>query len=176
MKTIKYNDIKDILYRYPNNLSIKNLNIYNNNSNNKILFDNEAKYYILKPKGKRALLWFTYIEKKIVCFMIFLNSRNINDSANEFFEYDINFDDKLCYNNVLLYGYYLTNICNKCKQHYFIIENVYNYNIHNNIIEKSDYNNNFNYKLDLYNKILPNIENKNNKPIICSIFFKNTNN
>ena len=49
MKVIKREIIQNILYRYPNNISIKNLNIYNNNSNNKILFNQDSKYFILKP-------------------------------------------------------------------------------------------------------------------------------
>ena len=176
MKVIKREIIQNILYRYPNNISIKNLNIYNNNSNNKILFNQDSKYFILKPKGKRCYLWFTYIEKKLLAILIFLNNKNIYDISNEFFEYPINFNDSLCYNNILLFGYYFTNIINSDKHHYFIIENIFNYNIYNKILQRNDYNYNYNYKIQLFDKILPNIQNTNNIFIKLPIITNDNNN
>tara|TARA_B100001175_G_scaffold317664_1_gene335567 strand:+ start:3139 stop:4140 length:1002 start_codon:yes stop_codon:yes gene_type:complete len=175
MKIIDRKIIEPILYRYPNNISIKNLNIYNNNSNNKILFNDDAKYYILKPKGKRCYLWFTYIEKRLLCILIFMNNKNLTDPSNEFYEFPINFDDYICYNNILLYGFYFTNILNNIKNHYFIIENIFNYNIYNKILQKNDYNYDFKYKLELFNKILPKIYCKNNYFIKLPIILNNSN-
>tara|TARA_X000000368_G_scaffold418473_2_gene418314 strand:+ start:1045 stop:2061 length:1017 start_codon:yes stop_codon:yes gene_type:complete len=162
MKSIKREIIEPILYRYPNNVYIKNLNIYNNNTDNKVLFHESSKYFILKPKGKRCYLWFTYIEKRLLAIIIFLNNKNIYDISNEFYEFPIEYNNTLCFNNILLFGYYFTNITNSIKNHYFIIENIFNYNIYNKIIKKNDYNHNYNYKLELFNKILPNIKNINN--------------
>tara|TARA_B100000927_G_scaffold290509_1_gene289567 strand:+ start:15913 stop:16929 length:1017 start_codon:yes stop_codon:yes gene_type:complete len=176
MKVIKQEIIQPILYRYPNKISIKNLNIYNNNSNNKILFNQDSKYFILKPKGKRCYLWFTYIEKKLLAILIFLNNKNIYDPSNEFFEYPINFNDTLCFNNILLFGYYFTNVTNSNKHHYFIIDNIFNYNIYNKILERNDYNYNYNYKMELFTKILPNIKNTNNVFIKLPIITNDNNN
>ena len=175
MKLIQKNIINSILYRYPNKISIKNLNIYNNNSNNKLLFSDEGKYYVLKPKGKRCYLWFTYIEKKLLAILIFLNNKNIYDLSNEFYEFPIQFNNTLCYNNILLFGYYFTNISNKIKNHYFVIENIFNYNIYNNILQKNDYNYNFNYKIELFNKILPYITNINNYFVKLPLILDNNN-
>lgn len=176
MKVIKREIIEPILYRYPNKISIKNLNIYNNNSNNKILFNEDGKYFILKPKGKRCYLWFTYIEKKLLAILIFLNNKNIYDYSNEFFEFPVKFNDTLCYNNILLFGYYFTNIINSNKNHYFIIENVFNFNIYNKILQRNDYNYNYNYKMELFDKILPNIQNTNNAFIKLPIIINDNNN
>ena len=172
MKKISYQQIKPILNRYPNNY-IKNLNIFNSSSNNKCLFNPDAKYYILKPKGKRAYIWFTYIQKNIIPIIIFMNNRKLDDNSNEFYEFPIQFDPHLCYNNIVLYGYYFTNICNKNTSHYFIIENVYNYNIHNDIILKNDYNYCYNYKLQLFSKIMNKIKPYNNYFIKLPIILDN---
>tara|TARA_B110000483_G_scaffold243509_1_gene333701 strand:- start:3477 stop:4517 length:1041 start_codon:yes stop_codon:yes gene_type:complete len=173
MKLINRKIIEPILYRYPNKVSIKNLNIYNNNSNNKVLFNLDGKYYILKPKGKKCHLWFTYIEKKLIAILIFLNNKSIYDISNEFYEFPIEFNNTLCYNNILLFGYYFTNVNNKIKNHYFIIENIFNYNIYNKILQKNDYNYNYNYKLELFNKILPKLNNTKNYFIKLPIILNN---
>ena len=91
-----------------------------------------------------------------------MNNKNINDPSNEFYEYPINFDNNICYNNTLLFGYYFTNSTNNIIRHYFIIENIFNYNIYNKIIQNNNFNLNFNYKLNLYNNILPKLHNTNN--------------
>jgi len=176
MKSIKREIIEPILYRYPNKVSIKNLNIYNNNSNNKLLFNQHSKYFVLKPKGKKCYLWFTYIEKKLLAIIIFLNNKNIYDYSNEFYEFPIEYNHTLCFNNILLFGYYFTNLTNNIKNHYFIIENIFNYNIYNKILEKNDYNDNYNYKLQLFNKILPKLKNINNFFIKLPIILNNNDN
>ena len=173
MNVINKRILEQILYRYPNKISIKKVNIYNNgNSNNKILFNPDAKYFILKPKGKKGYLWFTYFEKKQISILIFMNNREINHPSNEFYEYPIKFDNDICYNNMLLFGYYLTNNIHNRKQHRFIIENVLNYNIYNDILVKNDYNSNYNYKIELFKEILPQLYSNNdylvNLPIILN--------
>jgi hypothetical protein len=101
-----------------------------------------------------------------------MNNKQINHPSNDFYEYPIKFKDDICYNNILLLGYYLTNYINKSKQHHFVIENVFNYNIYNYILEKNDYNYNYNYKIELFKKILPQLcSNSNyivNLPIILN--------
>tara|TARA_Y100000741_G_C18247395_1_gene556022 strand:- start:74 stop:1090 length:1017 start_codon:yes stop_codon:yes gene_type:complete len=176
MKLIKHEIIEPILYRYPNKVSIKNINIYNNNSDNNVLFNQYSSYFILKPKGKKAYIWFTYIEKKLLAILIFLNNKNIYHYTNEFFELPVQFHNELCYNNTLLFGYYFTNITNNNKNHYFIIENIFNYNIYNKILQKNDYNHNFNYKLQLFHIILPKIINANNFFIKLPIILNDNDN
>jgi hypothetical protein len=166
MKLLDKNIVKTLLNRFPHT-NIKNLNIYNqSNCGNKILYNKSSKYYILKPKGKRSYIWFTYYEKKIMCILILLNHKNLQDISNEFYEINIKFDNTLCYNNVLLFGYYFKkNIFSNNKANirykktesleYFVIENVYNYNIYNYLIESNNYNNWYLYKLNLFSKILP---------------------
>ena len=182
MELLKYSFVKNILYRFPTT-HIKNLNIYNQNSNNNIIFDNNAKYFVLKPKGRKGYLWFTYYEKEMLCILILINNKNIHDSSNEFYKIPVNFDNTLCYNNVLLFGYYLVKNINEDnnihssksksksksnnlsklsfinnKLHYFIMENVFNYNIYKHEIEAKNYNNTFKNKLALYYIILQDIK------------------
>ena len=150
MKILDNIIIKQILHRCPihNINSIKNLNIFNTNSNNNILFNNSAKYFILKPKGRISYLWFTYYKKNLLAILIIMNNKNINDKSNEFYDLEINFDNTLCYNNVLLYGYYFKH--NK-DINYFVIENVFNYNIFNTLIQSSSYNYCYDNKIALFN-------------------------
>lgn len=169
MKIINKSIINSILYRYPI-YNIKNLNIYSNNINNNILFDDKILYYIVKPQGKKAFLWFTYIEKKTIVILIFVNNNNLYDAKTEFYEYDLLFDNTLSYNNVLLYGYYI----NYNEKNYFIIENVYNYNIYNDYIQQYDYNNNFDIKIKLYKNILPLITNVSNYFIKIPLIYNNS--
>jgi hypothetical protein len=187
MELLKYSYIKNILYRFPNT-HIKNLNIYNQNSNNNIIFNNNAKYFILKPKGRKAYIWFTYYEKEMLCILILINNKNINDCSNEFYKIPVNFDNTLLYNNVLLFGYYLVkNISNEKNQnqkvkktfinnkfHYFIIENVFNYNIYKDVIEDKNYNNIFKNKLALYHIILKSIKCLKNLDIRLPIILNNS--
>ncbi len=173
MKSIEKNIIDPILYRFPNS-EINNVIIYNNtNTSNKILYNINSKYFILKPKGKKAFLWFTYIEKQLLSILILINNNNIKDNSNEFYNYGINFDNTLCYNNVLLYGYFFINNNKK----FFVIENVYNYNLYNYIIQNKNFNNNFYNKLQLFSKVV-NLINaiNNNNNIYLPIILDNVDN
>jgi hypothetical protein len=146
---------KQILQRFPN------YKLYSNSFVIPNLIDN-ADYYVLKPKGKKAYLWFTYYKKDLLCLLIFINNySNINDDSNEFYYYNIKYDKRLCFNNVLLNGIYFYKNTNKIFRHYFILENVMNYNSLNlDKLTPNEYNN-FKYKLNLYKLVLPLLINTN---------------
>ena len=154
-----FNDFKYISNRFPlHNFTNINLNTNFNVTNLAIDLD----YYILKPKGRRGYLWFTYYKKEMLCILIFINNRNLDDVSNEFYKYEINYDNTLCYNNVLLSGTYFYKYVNNnkalCLQHYFIIDNVLNYNFYNNIINNNEL---FRVKLNLCKTVMQNISNTN---------------
>lgn len=169
MKLLDENILKVLLNRFPFN----NKKYFNNQTNDSnILFSNDPKFYILKPKGKRSYLWFTYYEKKFLTLLIFINNFNcLNDKCNEFYQINIDYDNTLCYNNVLLSGIYFTKKIDNKKNNntkiinYFVTNNLENYNIYNNLINKNNFNNNFQLKLNLFNKVLPLIYNNNDNKI-----------
>ena len=175
----KFNDFKFIANKFPLTNFIDNTNTYNITS----LIDN-AHYYVLKPKGRKAYLWFTYYKKDLLCLLIFINNKNLHDKSNEFYNFDIKYDNTLCYNNVLLNGTYFykyntTNLNldksnnslykNKINNihHYFVLDNVLNYNIFNNVLQKKYCNELFKFKLNLYKNILNFVCNINT---ICHIY------
>jgi hypothetical protein len=155
-----FNDFKTISNRFPLN------NINNASSNFNITnLSNTLDYYILYPKGRRGYLWFTYYKKEMLCLLIFINSKKFDDISNEFYKYEINYDNTLCYNNVLLIGTYFykynnnnNNNNNKSVQHYYVIDSVLNYNYYNAIIRANN-NNCFNSKLNLCKKVVQAITN-----------------
>lgn len=177
MQLLDNNLIKLLLEKFPKN----NIKFPQNNNCNNLLFNNYAKYFILKPKGKRCYLWFTYYKKELLCILIIQNSKNISDENNQFYKININYDNTLCYNNVLLQVIYFKNYINITSNnnkkfnnennniHYFIIDNVLNYNYYNSYIERNDYNQNFSYKISLFNKILPCLNNLQNNNIIIKL-------
>jgi len=150
-----FNARKLILHRLPNYKLVTNSFVIPN------LIDN-ADYYVLKPKGRKAYLWFTYYKKDLLCLLIFVNNySNIYDDTNEFYYYNVNYDKRLCYNNVLLNGIYFYKNINKEFRHYFILENVINYNCFNlDKLTPTEYNN-FTFKLNLYKHVLPFLINTN---------------
>jgi hypothetical protein len=150
-----FDDFKTISNRFP-------LNYVNNvNSNFNITnLSNTLDYYILYPKGRRGYLWFTYYKKEMLCLLIFINSKKFDDISNEFYKYEINYDNTLCYNNVLLIGtYFYKYNNNKSLQHYYVIDSVLNYNYYNAIISANNNNNCFNSKLNLCKKVVQAITN-----------------
>ena len=169
----KFNDFKFIVEKFPINNLIDKTNTFNIAS-----LVNNAEYYILKPKGRKAYLWFSYYKKDLLCILIFLNNKNLLDESNEFYKFDINYDNTLCYNNVLLSGTYFYKTLNTIKnkkdvKHYFILDNALNYNIYNinnvnnvnNNVTNVNNNNNifstFKCRLNLYKNILRYITNTN---------------
>ena len=82
MQLIEYNYIKKFIHKFPRT-DIKNLNIYSQSSNNKMLFHDDAKYFIVKTKGKKSYIWFTYYEKNIMCILILMNNKNVNSFHDE---------------------------------------------------------------------------------------------
>jgi hypothetical protein len=152
---LAFNDFKTISNRFP----LNNINIANSNFNITNL-SNTLDYYILYPKGRRGYLWFTYYKKEMLCLLIFINGKKFDDISNEFYKYEINYDNTLCYNNVLLIGtyFYKYNNNNKSLQHYYVIDSVLNYNYYNAIIRAND-NNCFNSKLNLCKKVVQAISN-----------------
>lgn len=177
MQLLNKNYIKLLLEKFPKN----NIKFPQNNNSNNLLFNNYAKYFVLKPKGKRCYLWFTYYKKELLCILIIQNSKNIEDDNNEFYKININYDNTLCYNNVLLQVIYFKKYINitsnnkkldnesNNKIHYFVIDNVLNYNYYNSYIEHNEYNQNFSYKISLFSKILPCLNNLENNNIIIKI-------
>ena len=78
-----------------------------------------ADVFVVIPKGKKALLWFTYWKGQNVCFVLTLNERgNICDVAN----YPVCFDSELSL-STLLYG----TIFDVNGLKHFTCENVYYY-------------------------------------------------
>ena len=148
-----FNDFKTISNRFPVNNTNSNFNITN--------LSNTLDYYILYPKGRRGYLWFTYYKKEMLCLLIFINSKKFDDISNEFYKYEINYDNTLCYNNVLLIGTYFYKYNNNNKsslQHYYVIDSVLNYNYYNANIRANN-NNCFNTKLNLCKKVVEAITN-----------------
>ena len=156
-KLTRFNNIKDILYKFPKNFKVNNNIIINNYINI------DANYFVVKPKGISSYLWFTYYENNFVCILIFLNSSDILSDKNEFYYYFIDFCDELCFNNTLVHGYYIYSN-KKNLTSYFIIDNIVNYNNFNYIIQSEAYKEYLLQKLNIYDIIL-------NK-IVCQEFYK----
>ena len=164
---IKFNDFKFIANKFPMTSYINNLN--KTNHTNIVNLVTTANYYILKPKGRVSYMWFTYYKKDLLCLLIFINNKNLEDESNEFYKFNINYDNTLCYNNVLLVGTYFykynfknlhTNKNGKCNtmHHYFILDNVINYNVFNNVLTTYS-SNNFTFKLNICKNVLQYIVN-----------------
>ena len=104
MHLLDKNVVSLLFERFPkNNIKFpQNNNSNNSNNSNNLLFNNFAKYFVVKPKGKRCYLWFTYYRKEFLCILIIPNSKNITNENNEFYKISMKYDNTLCYNNVLL--------------------------------------------------------------------------
>jgi hypothetical protein len=163
----KFNDFKFIASKFPTTNYINSLNKTNHiNISNLVT---SANYYILKPKGRVSYLWFTYYKKDLLCLLLFINNKNLEDESNEFYKFNINYDNTLCYNNVLLVGTYFykynfknlhSNKNGKCNNmhHYFILDNIVNYNVFNNVLTTYS-SNNFTFKLNICKNVLQYIVN-----------------
>ena len=149
---VRFHDFKFIANKFPITNYMNNLN-----KNNQFTVSNlqtSANYYILKPKGRVSYLWFTYYKKDLLCLLLFINNRNIEDESNEFYKFNINYDNTLCYNNVLLVGtYFYKKYKSNFTYHYFVLDNIINYNIYNNILN-TYLSNNFTVKLNICKNVL----------------------
>jgi hypothetical protein len=162
-----FNDFKFIANKFPISNYINNLN--NTKHFNVANLVSNANYYVLKPKGRKSYLWFTYYKKDLLCLLLFINNKNLEDESNEFYKFDIAYDNTLCYNNVLLVGtyFYKYNSKNLCTNkntkfnnihHYFILDNIINYNLYNNVLNTYS-NSNFIFKLNICKTVLQYIVN-----------------
>ena len=77
MKLLDNNSIKILLNRFPKS-NIKNLNIFSNINKNLLNNNNNVSYYILKPKGKKSYIWFTYLNNEIFAILIIINNDRIS--------------------------------------------------------------------------------------------------
>ena len=101
---VKFNDFKFIVHKFPFANYTNNINHTKNYALSNLV--SNANYYILKPKGRKSYLWFTYYKKDLLCLLLFINNKNLEDESNEFYKFNIAYDNTLCYNNVLLVGTY----------------------------------------------------------------------
>ena len=164
-----FNDFKFISNKFPIANYINNLN--NTKHFSVVNLATDANYYILKPKGRKSYLWFTYYKKDLLCLLIFINNKNLDDESNEFYKFNIDYDNTLCYNNVLLVGTYFykysfKNLNSKSNSvyHYFILDNIINYNLYNNILNTYS-SNNMTFKLNICKTVLKYIVNN-----FCNIY------
>ena len=143
-----------------NNLENRFPKKYYNNYNNSLINDIPTKnvdYYVVKPFGKKCYLWFTYIDKRYITLIKFLND-------SDFYEINLDFDNTLSYNNVLLYGYFLT-IDNS---NYFLMDTIINYNNYNHIISEKKCSLESMFKI--YNKLFSYINNNVESKFSVKIF------
>lgn len=159
MIQLEKNFIDSIKHKIP----IDNIKFLSFNNKN---IENNSNYYILKPKGKKSFVWFTYFEKEILCILIILNDNNVLHDSNLYYKLDVNYNIQLCYNNTFMQCILIKNN----SMNTIIIDNILNYNIHNNIINNNTYLHKIESKLFLYNIVIKQISNsKTNKfylPII----------
>ena len=148
MRTLDQSIFNSIKHRLPTNY-IKFLSYTNKN------IDTSSEYFILKPKGKKCFIWFTYYEKEIMCILIYLNDNNILSPNNIFYKLDISFNNELCYNNTLIQCI----LINKKNTVYIVIDTIFNYNIYNSIISENSYLHNIKSKLKLYDVVIKQITN-----------------
>ena len=163
---VKFDDFKFIANKFPITNYINSISKNKQFTVSNLL--SSANYYILKPKGRISYLWFTYYKKDLLCLLLFINNRNLNDESNEFYKFNLNYDNTLCYNNVLLVGtYFYKKDKNNSTYHYFILDNIINYNVYNNILN-TYLSNNFTFKLNICKNVLYYIENNS-----LNVYLKN---
>lgn len=104
-----------------------------------------ADLYLIIPKGKKALVWFTYFNEKNICFVLELDASN---NINNIYPVSYCFDNELAYNTILLGT--LKNINNTT---FFTCENILYYK--NTDLKQK----NFKTKLMLINDFFKNIKN-----------------
>jgi hypothetical protein len=98
--------------------------------------------YLIIPKGKKALIWFTNFNEKNICLLMSLDK---NNNISEITAHPYCFSNEIAYNTVL-YG----TIKKQDNDTYFITEDILVFNYQN--IQKRNYK----YKLDLLRDIFKN--------------------
>ena len=102
-----------------------------------------ADIYMVIPKGKKALVWFTYFKDKNICLILELdNSNNINNM----YSIPYCFDTELSYNTIL-YG-----TIKKIKfSTFFSCENIFFYK--NKDLKRENYKTKLNLMIDLFKNV-----------------------
>ena len=122
---------------------------------------NNIKYLVFNPIGRKATIWFTYYEDKLLCILNIIGTNNyylVNNSFNK----------ELVFNNCLIFGY----VFMKNNKQIFSFDKILNYNnfFNNNSNNNNSNNNNsnnnnltkhFERKLNHFNYILSKISNNN---------------
>lgn len=107
---------------------------------------NNIKYLVFNPIGRKATIWFTYYEDKLLCILNIIGTNNyylVNNS----------FSKELVFNNCLIFGY----VFMKNNKQIFSFDKILNYN---NFFNNNNINNNniltkhFEEKLNYFNYIL----------------------
>jgi hypothetical protein len=57
-----------------------------------------ANFFMIIPKGKKSLIWFTFYKTQNVCFVLELDS---NNNINNIYSISYSFDNELAYNTIL---------------------------------------------------------------------------
>lgn len=102
----------------------------------------QADLYLIIPKGKKSLLWFTNFNEKNICLLMTLDK---NNNINEIIARPYCFSNEIAYNTIL-YG----TIKKQDNDTYFITEDIIIFNYQN--IQKRNYK----YKLELMRDIFKN--------------------
>ena len=137
--------------------------LYNNNykPSNIISKVNNIKYLVFNPIGRKATIWFTYYEDKLLCILNIIGTNN-------YYLVNKSFSKELIFNNCLIFGYVFA----KNNKQIFSFDKILNYNnffmsnSNNNNSNNNNSNNNltkhFEIKLNYFNYILSKISNNNN--------------
>lgn len=109
----------------------------------KKVYDNMYKTYMIIPKGKKSLVWFTSFKDKNTCFILELDKSNNIDNI---YSVPYCFDTELAYNTIL-YGT-LKNINSSI---FFTCENILFYK--NKKLKRENYKNKLILMIDLFKNI-----------------------
>lgn len=140
LKELDYNISNVIKSRFPK----IHYELFNNNykPSNIINSINNIKYLVFNPIGRKALLWFTYFEDRLICILNIYNTNN-------YYLVENNFDKELVYNNCVIFGYFFI----KNNKQIFSVDKILNYNNLYNNINDDKVTKNFEKKLNNFNTI-----------------------
>lgn len=109
----------------------------------KKVYDNMFMIYMIIPKGKKALAWFTSFKDKNICLILELDKSNNIDNM---YTVPYCFDTELAYNTIL-YG----TLKNIKSSTFFTCENILFYK--NRDLKRENYKNKLNLMIDLFKNI-----------------------